>query len=142
MAIHKFTRLIENDEVIPMFGDGSSERDYTYIDDIIDGVVKAIDTPFKYEIFNLGGHHTTSLRALIDLIALHTGKTPLIDRQSCQPGDVGITCADISKATRMLGYSPRFSIESGIANFVDWFRSSRNDQGLLELAGASEPRYS
>ncbi|MCP4643002.1 MAG: NAD-dependent epimerase/dehydratase family protein, partial [bacterium] len=69
MAIHKFTRLIDNGEPVPMFGDGSTRRDYTYVDDIMDGLVKAVDTPFKYEIFNLGEHHTTSLRELIDLIS-------------------------------------------------------------------------
>lgn len=122
MAIHKFTRLIENGEPIPMFGDGSTARDYTYIDDCIDGVVRAVDTPFDYEIFNLGEHHTTTLRDLIALIGKHTGKTPVIDQKPMQPGDVTITCADIAHARSKLGYAPAYSMEEGVARFVAWYR--------------------
>jgi UDP-glucuronate 4-epimerase len=121
MAIHKFTKLIREGQPIPMFGDGSTRRDYTYIDDIIDGLLKAIDTPFQYEIFNLGEQHTTSLRELIDLISKHTGKEAVIDEKPLQPGDVEITYADISKARSLLGYTPSVSMDEGIRRFVDWF---------------------
>ncbi len=121
MAIHKFTQLISEGKPVPMFGDGSTERDYTYIDDIIDGVTKAIDKPFKYEIFNLGEHHTTSLRELIDLVGKHVGKSVVIDQQELQPGDVTITFANIDKARSMLGYAPKFTMDEGIKRFVAWF---------------------
>ena len=122
MAIHKFTRAILNGEPMPMFGDGSTQRDYTYIDDIIDGVVRCVDTPFDYEVFNLGEHHTTRLKDLISLIEACTGREAKIDRQPMQPGDVTITFADIEHARGKLGYNPRFSMEEGIRRFVDWYR--------------------
>ena len=122
MAIHKFTRLITNGEPIPMFGDGSTQRDYTYVDDIMDGVIRCVDRPFQYEIFNLGEHHTTSLRELIDLVAKQVGKPANIEQQSLQPGDVTITYADIDHAKELLGYSPRFDMEEGIGRFVAWYR--------------------
>lgn len=121
MAIHKFTKIIANGEAVPMFGDGATLRDYTYIDDIIDGVVRCVDRPFRYEIFNLGEHHTTSLHELIALIEKHMGKKAQIDQQSLQPGDVAMTYADIEKARVKLGYNPRFTMDEGIARFVEWF---------------------
>lgn len=123
MAIHKFTRLILEGQPIPMFGDGSTRRDYTYIDDIIQGVVHCVDTPFGYEIFNLGESHTTSLAELIALIEKHTGKTAVIERKPLQPGDVEITYADIAHARELLGYAPRFSMDEGIARFVAWYKN-------------------
>lgn len=125
MAIHKFTRAMLNGASLPMFGDGSTQRDYTYIDDIIDGVVRCVDTPFDYEIFNLGEHHTTSLKDLIALIERATGCTARIDRQPLQPGDVTITYADISHAREKLGYNPHFSMEEGIERFVNWYRDQQ-----------------
>jgi len=122
MAIHKFTRMIHEDQPIPMFGDGSTKRDYTYIDDIIDGVERAIDKPLEYEILNLGEHHTTSLSELIRLIAAASGKDPVINRKPLQPGDVLITYASIDKARQLLGYTPRFGMEEGIQRFVQWYR--------------------
>ncbi|NIA12719.1 MAG: NAD-dependent epimerase/dehydratase family protein [Nitrospiraceae bacterium] len=122
MAIHKFTRLIANGEPIPMFGDGSTQRDYTYVDDIMDGVIRCVDRPFQYEIFNLGEHHTTSLRELIDLVAKHVGKPARIEQQSLQPGDVTITYADIAHARELLGYNPQFDMDEGIRRFVAWYR--------------------
>ena len=98
MAIHKFTQLILDGKPVPMFGDGSTRRDYTYIDDIIQGVVRCVDTPFGYEIFNLGESRTTSLAELIALVEKHAGKTAVIDRKPLQPGDVEITYADIQHA--------------------------------------------
>ena len=122
MAIHKFTRKILEGEHLPMFGDGSMQRDYTYVDDIIDGVLRCIDRPFRYEIFNLGEHHTTSLRDLIALIEKHTGKEAVIDQLPLQPGDVTISFADIEHAREKLGYDPKFTMDEGIARFVAWYR--------------------
>lgn len=122
MAIHAFTRLIDAENPVPRFGDGSTRRDYTYIDDCIDGVVQAIDRPFRYEIFNLGESRTTSLQELIELIARHVGKTPIIDVKPLQPGDVDITYANIEKARRMLGYNPKIDMDEGIRRFVAWYR--------------------
>ena len=126
MAIRKFTRMILRDEPVPMFGDGGTRRDYTYIDDIIDGVVKAIDTPFRFEIFNLGESHTTSLRELIDLIARHAGKPARIEQLPTQPGDVEITYASVDKARRMLGYDPKTTMDEGIARFVEWYSQKKD----------------
>lgn len=123
MAIHKFTKLILEGRPIPMFGDGSTRRDYTYIDDIIQGVVQCVDTPFDYEIFNLGESHTTSLAELIALIEKHTGKAAVIEKKPLQPGDVEITYADIEHARELLGYAPRFSMDEGIARFVAWYKN-------------------
>ncbi len=122
MAIHMFTKKILEGAPLPMFGDGSTQRDYTYIDDIIDGVVRCVDRPFDYEIFNLGEHHTTSLSELITLIEKHTGKKANIDLRPIQPGDVEITYADITHAREKLGYAPRFGMDEGIARFVQWFK--------------------
>ena len=121
MAIHIFTRLISEGLPVPMFGDGSTRRDYTYIEDILDGLERCVDRPFRYEIFNLGEHHTTSLRELIDLIAKHVGKPAIIEQKPLQPGDVEITYADISHARELLGYNPQFSMEEGIRRFVEWY---------------------
>lgn len=124
MAIHKFVRLISRGEPVPMYGDGSTRRDYTYIDDIIDGVVRCVDRPFDYEVMNLGEHHTTSLTELVDLIARHVGRSAVIDPQPVQPGDVSITYASVEKAQRLIGYAPRTSMEEGIARFVRWYRET------------------
>jgi UDP-glucuronate 4-epimerase len=121
MAIHKFTRLIYENKLIPFFGDGQTQRDYTYIDDIIQGVVAAIDHPFDFEVFNLGESFCVSLGELVRAIEKVSGRTAQIQQLPAQPGDVEITYADISKARRMLGYEPRTSIMEGLANFVRWF---------------------
>ena len=123
MAIHKFTGMILEGRPIPVFGDGATRRDYTYIDDIIQGVVQCVDRPFDYEIFNLGESHTTSLSELIALVEKHTGKPALIDRKPLQPGDVSITYADIDHARALLDYAPRFSMDEGIARFVQWYKA-------------------
>ncbi len=129
MAIHKFTSRILNGQPISMFGDGSTRRDYTYIDDIIQGVVKCVDTPFEYEIFNLGEHHTTSLKELIALIEKHVGRRAVIQQTAEQPGDVSITYADIHHAQQQLGYAPCVDMETGVARFVDWFRKEQHPPG-------------
>lgn len=122
MAIHKFTRLISNNQEITLFGDGTSKRDYTYIDDIIDGVYEAINTPLPFEIFNLGESTVVELRYLVSLIEENLGKKANIKWLPMQPGDVPITYADVSKANELLHYSPSVPIEKGIENFVQWYQ--------------------
>ncbi|HEY9500300.1 MAG TPA: GDP-mannose 4,6-dehydratase [Pyrinomonadaceae bacterium] len=124
LAIHKFAKLINEGKPIPVFGDGSTRRDYTYVDDIISGVIAAINyTGSNYEVFNLGESRTVELRELISLLEQQLDRNAVIDRQPLQPGDVPQTYADISKARRMLGYNPHTQIEEGIQLFVEWFRS-------------------
>ena len=123
MAIHKFVRLIDRGEKIPVYGDGTSKRDYTYIDDIVDGIMAALGEKFTFEIINLGNSRTVELRELIHLIEEELGKDARIERLPDQPGDVPITYADISKAKRLLNYSPGTGIEEGIAKFVEWYRN-------------------
>ncbi|MCC7306191.1 MAG: GDP-mannose 4,6-dehydratase, partial [Acidobacteria bacterium] len=123
LAIHKFSRLIRDGKPIQMFGDGSARRDYTYIDDIIQGVRASMDYNGSiHEVFNLGESETTELCRLIELIEESLGKKAIIDRQPMQPGDVPITYADISKARRLLNYDPTTKIEQGVPKFVEWFR--------------------
>lgn len=122
MAIHKFARLMLQDKPIPMFGKGDTRRDYTYIDDIIHGLIQSVDRPFDYEIFNLGEQHTTSLRELIALLEKHTGKKALIEEKALQPGDVEITYADIGHARELLDYNPHISMDEGVARFVHWLK--------------------
>jgi UDP-glucuronate 4-epimerase len=123
LAIHKFARLISEGKPIPVFGDGTTRRDYTFIDDIIDGVRAAIDyTASDYEVINLGESRTVELRELIPLLEKELGTTAKIDRQPLQPGDVPQTFADITKARTLLGYNPQTQIEEGIHRFVEWFR--------------------
>lgn len=124
LAIHKFTKLISSGQPVPVFGDGLTRRDYTYVDDIIAGVRASIDyVQSKFEIINLGESRTVELRELISLLEKALGQTAKIDRQPMQPGDVPQTFADITKAQRLLNYDPQTQIESGIAKFVEWWRS-------------------
>ena len=126
LAIHKFARLISAGRAIPVFGDGSTRRDYTYIDDIIAGVRAAIDyAESDYEVINLGESRSVELRELIALLEKALGRTAVIDPQPAQPGDVPLTFADVTKARRLLGYDPRTEIEEGIRRFVEWFRRER-----------------
>jgi len=124
LAIHKFASLIRAGKPIPVFGDGRTSRDYTYIDDIVDGVEACTRGEFGFEIFNLGESQTVRLDYLIELLESALARKALINRMPPQPGDVPLTCADISKARRRLGYDPRVKIEKGLPLFVDWF--SRN----------------
>ena len=121
LAIRKFTEAILAGKPIDVFGDGSTRRDYTYIDDILQGVLAALDQPLGYEIINLGESRTVELRELVSLIEKATGKTAKVNRLPPQPGDVPVTFADISKARRLLGYDPQVPIEDGIARFVHWY---------------------
>jgi UDP-glucuronate 4-epimerase len=122
MAIAKFTAAIDAGQPIPFYGDGSTRRDYTYIDDIVDGVVAALDQCRGYEIYNLGESATTSLAELVDALGRALGKRPILDRQPLQPGDVPLTCADIAKARAQLGYAPRVPVAEGLARYVAWYR--------------------
>jgi UDP-glucuronate 4-epimerase len=122
LAIHKFAQLITQGKPIPVFGDGSTARDYTYVTDTVDGIIACTERKFGYEIFNLGESETVTLSYLIELLEKALGKKAIVDRQPAQPGDVPLTCADISKARARLGYNPQVKIEQGIPKFVDWFR--------------------
>lgn len=124
LAIHKFTRLIDTGRPIPVYGDGSTARDHTHIDDILEGVIACTQREFGFDIFNLGESRTVKLADLIALIEKALGKPAVIDRQPLQPGDVPLTFADISKARAKLGYHPRVKVEDGIPLFVDWFRKN------------------
>jgi UDP-glucuronate 4-epimerase len=124
LAIHKFARLISEGKQIPVFGDGTTRRDYTYVDDIIAGVMAAIEyNKSDYEVFNLGESRTVELRELIALLEKELDAHAIIDRQPPQPGDVPQTFADITKARELLGYNPQTQIEDGIHRFVEWFRA-------------------
>jgi UDP-glucuronate 4-epimerase len=125
MAIHKFTRLIDQGENIPIYGDGSSRRDYTYIDDLIDGILTVIQYHKGFEIYNLGESQTTSLKELIQLIEEAFGKKANIQMQEFQPGDVSVTYANITKAKRMLKYHPKVKMKEGIRRFVEWYKENR-----------------
>ena len=124
LAIHKFAQLISAGKPIPVFGDGRTARDYTYITDIVDGVMACTQRDFGFEVFNLGESQTVTLSQLIQLLEKSLGQKAILDRQPPQPGDVPITFADVSKARAKLGYHPRVKIADGIPLFVDWFRRS------------------
>ena len=121
MAIHKFTRLIDHGKEIEMYGDGASRRDYTYISDIVEGIIATLDKKIGYEVINLGNSSVVELRYLIRLIEENLGKEARIKQLPDQPGDVPVTYADISKAKRLLGYNPRVGIEEGVERFVGWY---------------------
>jgi len=121
LAICKFVERIHKGQSIPVFGDGSTLRDYTYVTDIVDGIVACTNRAHGFEVYNLGNHDAVKLSYLIELLEKAVGKKAIIDRQPTQPGDVPRTCADIAKAQRMLGYAPKVKIEEGIPRFVEWF---------------------
>ncbi len=133
LAVHKFSRLISENRPIEMFGDGGSERDYTYVDDVIEGVRAAIDYDRNdYEIFNLGESETVKLRDLIKLLEENLGRRALIEQRPMQPGDVPRTFADIRKARELLGYNPQTKIEAGIKKFVEWFgEQNKNSESKI-----------
>jgi UDP-glucuronate 4-epimerase len=126
LAIHKFTKLIINDEEVPFYGDGTTERDYTYIDDIIDGVLCAIqwveDGQGRYEIFNLGESQTINLKQMVTTLEKALGRKAKLKVLPMQPGDVKRTYADITKAQKILGYRPITAFEDGIEKFVQWYK--------------------
>ncbi|MBI1321603.1 SDR family NAD(P)-dependent oxidoreductase [bacterium] len=122
LAIAKFTRMILEDQPIPMFGDGSTRRDYTYVEDIADGVVRALQRCNGLNLYNLGNSSPVVLTELIETIGKALGKTPKIDRQPLQPGDVSQTFADITRARTDLGFEPRVPFAEGIRRYVEWLR--------------------
>ena len=124
MAIHKFTRFIDRGLPLPRFGDGSTSRDYTYISDIVGGIVRSVERVQGYEIINIGGSQATRLLDLIALLEARLGKKAVVEEKPPQPGDVTTTWADVAKAHRLLGYDPQVPIEDGLTRFVDWYRKA------------------
>jgi UDP-glucuronate 4-epimerase len=124
MAPFKFIDRVSRGVEIQRFGDGSSSRDYTYIDDIVDGVVRSIDRPYPYQIFNIGKGNGTSLNEFIDLVQKYTGTVAKVKVMPDQPGDVPYTCADVSKAAHLLGYQSKVSFEEGIRRTAEWYRET------------------
>jgi UDP-glucuronate 4-epimerase len=128
LAIHKFARLIAAGKPVSIYGDGTTRRDYTYIDDIVSGIEAAISyDQSRFEIINLGESETVELRRLVEVIEQAMGKRAILDRQPEQPGDVPITYANIDKARRLLGYNPQTPVDAGIKKFVEWFENQSND---------------
>ncbi|MFZ0738896.1 MAG: GDP-mannose 4,6-dehydratase [Candidatus Acidiferrales bacterium] len=130
LAIHKFTALIEAGKPVPIFGDGTTGRDYTYIDDIVAGVVAAsryapteIEGAF-FDVFNLGNSHPVRLNDMVVALERATGRTAIRSPQPMQPGDVPLTWADISKSEKLLGYHPATPLEEGLKKFVEWYRAA------------------
>ena len=127
LTINKFTRLMLNDEEIPMFGDGSTSRYYTFIDDIVDGIKRSCDYVMNndnvYEIINLGNSSPITLKEMIQIIGNVVGVTPKIKELPMQPGDVDRTYADVSQAKRLFGYEPKTSFKDGIVKFAEWYKS-------------------
>lgn len=131
LAINKFTRLMLEGKEIPMYGDGSTSRDYTYVDDIVDGICKSCDYVMNndnvYEIINLGSNSPISLKEMINTIGNVLNVKPIIKELPVQPGDVDRTYASIEKAKSLINYSPKTSFEEGIKKFVEWYRNCQND---------------
>lgn len=123
MAIHAFTRLLSEGKAVPIYGDGRSARDYTYVDDITNGILAAIECDYPLEIFNLGNSSPTKLLDLVGVIAESLNVSANLEMRPNQPGDVPITYADLTKAEKMLRYQPRVAIEEGVRRFVEWFQS-------------------
>jgi len=129
LAIAKFTRMIDHGEAIPFYGDGTTERDYTYIDDITEGIRKCMNWLIRQEegcwdVFNIGESQTTTLISLVNTIEDALGKKAILDKQPMQPGDVKRTFADINKARRIFGYSPKTKITEGIPEYIGYYRSN------------------
>ena len=134
LAIHKFTALMERKKPLPIFGDGSTGRDYTYVDDIVAGVLAAISYDPEpnngacFDVFNLGNSHPVELTKLVEILECVTGHKAIRDKQSEQAGDVPLTWADISKAQRLLGYKPATTLPTGIERFVAWYRDKHSSR--------------
>ncbi len=124
LAIAKFTRLIDRGEPVPMYGDGTTRRDYTFVGDIVDGIIRAINRCEAHHLYNLGNSNPIVLTDLVDAIGRALGKMPIIERLPEQPGDVRQTYADISRATDELGYVPKTSISEGLASYIAWYRTA------------------
>jgi UDP-glucuronate 4-epimerase len=126
LAIHKFARLIQAGREIPMFGDGNSLRDYTFIDDVVDGITASLSLQTEFEIFNLGNSQPVSLSQMIRLIEQKLGKQAKIKVREFQPGDMPFTHANLSKAREMLGYEPKVPFEEGLSRFVSWLKTVKS----------------
>jgi UDP-glucuronate 4-epimerase len=139
LAIHKFAQLMSQGSEIPMYGDGSSERDYTEIEDILDGLEGALGwldaNPGSFDVVNLGGARTVSLRRMIAVLAHALDVDPRIRCLPPQPGDVQRTFADVTKAERMFGYRPRVPFERGVGRFAEWFLAEHATVAPLAAAG-------
>ena len=127
LAITKFARRMLRGETLPLFGDGSTARDYTWVEDIVEGVVAALDVPLAYDVFNLGGARVTSLRDLITLLEAALGVEARLDRQPLQQGDVPLTSADVTHSREVLGYVPSTPIDLGLKKFAAWLRGEGHD---------------
>ncbi|HET7115152.1 MAG TPA: GDP-mannose 4,6-dehydratase [Hanamia sp.] len=125
LAIHKFTRLIDAGKPIPFYGDGTTSRDYTYIDDIVNGISCALNYLGGYRIYNLGESTVINLKTLVRTIENQIGKKAMLNHLPMQQGDVTSTYADISKAKKELGYDPKYDFETGIREFVKWYRNNK-----------------
>ena len=141
LAIHQFTRRINDGQAIEQFGDGTTRRDYTYIDDVIQGTIAALryEGPF-FDIFNLGESETIQLKDLIVAIEKALGKKAKINQLAEQPGDMPLTCADISKARKLLGYNPTTRLNQGLPKFVDWFLQNQRTARTVPRP-TNEPPY-
>ncbi len=129
MAINRFTRMIADGEEVPVYGDGTSQRDYTYVADVIDGVVAAIDAPSGgYRVLNLGRGEPVVLRDLLKGIEAALGREARLHYLPEQPGDPQSTCADIGRARALLGYAPKVSVADGVGLYTDWYKDRNRDR--------------
>jgi UDP-glucuronate 4-epimerase len=130
LAIHKFVARIEAGKPIPIFGDGETGRDYTFVEDIVAGILGALDYDFSstagvpFEICNLGNSHPVKLSLLVRTLENATGKKAIIQREPAQQGDVPLTWANIAKASKLFGYHPQTTLEEGLKKFVEWYRAA------------------
>jgi UDP-glucuronate 4-epimerase len=134
LAINRFVGMIEGGEPVPVFGDGSSGRDYTYVRDIVAGITSALEYGYRYEVINLGNSHPIRLSDLIRAIEAAVGEKARVVHLPDQPGDPPITYADISKARRLLGYRPATRFDDGLANFIEWKKSGNGTRPGLQMA--------
>jgi UDP-glucuronate 4-epimerase len=125
MAIHSFVRALEEGRPVPVHGDGSAGRDYTYVDDVADGVARALDRARGFRVYNVGGSRPVTLAALVAAVEGATGRKAVVDRRPEQAGDVPFTCADVSLARADLAWEPRTALEEGLRRFVEWYRARR-----------------
>ena len=135
LVIHKFARAIEENRPLTLFGDGSSRRDYTYVDDIVDGITAALPLNLRFEVFNLGSGNPVSLERMVQLLERALGKPALLRTQEHQPADMPFTHADLGKAARVLGYAPKVPLEEGLARFTAWFRDTSRVRGAWQTPG-------
>ena len=129
LVIHKFAQAIEKSRPVTLFGDGTSRRDYTHVDDIVDGIAATLPLNFRFEVFNLGSGNPIPLEKMVQLLERALGKPAVLRIQEDQPADMPLTHADLGKAARVLGYAPRVPFEEGLARFADWFRGTSRRAG-------------